>query len=243
MQTDRTTVVIPTYNERENLPLIAAAVLDLGYRLMVVDDNSPDGTGELADTLAAESDRMSVLHRPEKAGLGPAYTHAFTVALENDSVCIVQMDADFSHDPASIPRLVDAIEAGADLAIGSRYVTGGSMPDWPLLRRLISRGGNFYAGRMLGLHVRDATAGFRAWRAVPLARLDFRDTEASGYGFQVEMAWRAQRAGLDITEVPIVFRDRTRGHSKMNGRIVAEAMGLVTRWGVGRMLGRRSGPS
>ena len=148
------------------------------------------------------------------------------------------MDADFSHDPAAIPALVDAVERGADLAIGSRYVPGGSMPDWPLVRRLISRGGNVYAGLLLGLRVKDATAGFRCWRASSLDRLAFSEAEASGYGFQVEMAWMAQRAGMEIVEVPITFRDRTRGTSKMNGAIVAEAMKLVTQWGLGRMTGR-----
>jgi dolichol-phosphate mannosyltransferase len=154
--------------------------------------------------------------------------------------CIVQMDADFSHDPAAVPQLVAAIDAGADLAIGSRYVPGGSMPDWPLPRRLISRGGNVYAGIMLGLRVRDATAGFRCWRTRGLALVDFASAEASGYGFQVEMAWKAQRAGLKVVEVPIVFRDRTRGASKMNGAIVVEAMKLVTQWGLKRMAPGRS---
>jgi dolichol-phosphate mannosyltransferase len=238
VQSDRVTVVIPTYNELENLPLIAEAVTSHGYRLLIVDDGSPDGTGELADRLANEADLISVLHRPAKQGLGPAYGHAFTQvigAVQAD--CIVQMDADFSHDPASIPDLVAAVASGADLAIGSRYVPGGSVPDWPLLRRLISRGGNVYAGIMLGLHVKDATAGFRCWSASALERLDFGTAEASGYGFQVEMAWMAQRAGMRIVEVPIVFRDRTRGSSKMNGAIVAEAMKLVTVWGWHRLTG------
>ena len=239
MQSDRVTVVIPTYNEVANLPLIAEAVAELGYRLLIVDDGSPDGTGELADRLAENSTLISVLHRPSKQGLGPAYGQAFGQLIEsNQSDCIVQMDADFSHDPAAIPALVDAVERGADLAIGSRYVPGGSMPDWPLVRRLISRGGNVYAGLLLGLRVKDATAGFRCWRASSLDRLAFSEAEASGYGFQVEMAWMAQRAGMEIVEVPITFRDRTRGTSKMNGAIVAEAMKLVTQWGLGRMTGR-----
>jgi len=235
VRSDRVTVVIPTYNERENLPLIAEAVLAHGYRLIIVDDDSPDGTGELADMLSLDFDGMTVIHRDEKAGLGPAYAHAFSVALETDAACIVQMDADFSHDPEAIPSLVEEIDAGADLAIGSRYVKGGSMPDWPMPRRLISRGGNLYAGMMLGLKLADATAGFRAWRTDRLRELPFEAAQASGYGFQVEMAWNAERAGFEITEVPIVFRDRTRGTSKMNGRIVAEAMLLVTRWGLGRL--------
>ena len=240
MQTDRVTVVIPTYNEVANLPLIAEAVTALGYRLLIVDDRSPVGTGEPADRLAEDSALISVLHRPSKQGLGPAYGQAFGLLIESDQPdCIVQMDADFSHDPAAIPSLVEAIDGGADLAIGSRYVPGGSMPDWPLLRRLISRGGNVYAGLLLGLRVKDATAGFRAWRATSLEQLAFAGAEASGYGFQVEMAWMAQRAGMTIVEVPITFRDRTRGSSKMNGAIVAEAMKLVTQWGFGRLTGRR----
>ena len=239
MQTDLVTVVIPTYNEAENLPLIATAVTDLGYRLLVVDDGSPDGTGALADDLSAESPLISVLHREAKQGLGPAYGHAFGSLIDAGTAeLIVQMDADFSHDPAAIPQLVAAVVAGADLAIGSRYVRGGAMPDWPLLRRLISRGGNVYAGMMLGLGVRDATAGFRCWRAASLAQLDYKDAEASGYGFQVEMAWMAERAGLSVVEVPIVFRDRTRGTSKMNGAIVVEAMRLVTVWGIRRITRR-----
>lgn len=240
MLSDRVTVVIPTYNEAANLPLIAEAVTDLGYRVLIVDDGSPDGTGELADHLAENSNLIAVLHRSSKQGLGPAYADAFGMVIESGgSDIIVQMDADFSHDPAAVPSLVEAVDRGADLAIGSRYVPGGSMPDWPLLRRLISRGGNVYAGSLLGLGVKDATAGFRAWRAPSLERLAFADAEASGYGFQVEMAWMAQRAGLSTVEVPITFRDRTRGSSKMNGAIVAEAMKLVTQWGVGRLFGRR----
>ncbi len=240
MQTDRVTVVIPTYNEVANLPLIAEAVTDLGYRLLIVDDGSPDGTGDLADRIAEASTLVSVLHRPSKQGLGPAYAQAFGQLIESGRAeCIVQMDADFSHDPTAIPSLVEAVDSGADLAIGSRYVPGGSMPDWPLARRLISRGGNVYAGLLLGLGVKDATAGFRCWRTSSLQRLAFATAEASGYGFQVEMAWMAQRAGLTIVEVPITFRDRTRGSSKMNGAIVAEAMRLVTQWGMGRLFGRR----
>jgi dolichol-phosphate mannosyltransferase len=239
VQTDRVTVVIPTYNEVANLPLIAEAVTDLGYRLLIVDDGSPDGTGDLADRIAEASALVSVLHRPSKQGLGPAYAQAFGQLIESGRAdCIVQMDADFSHDPIAIPSLVEAVDSGADLAIGSRYVPGGSMPDWPLARRLISRGGNVYAGLLLGLGVKDATAGFRCWRTSSLQRLAFATAEASGYGFQVEMAWMAQRAGMTIVEVPITFRDRTRGSSKMNGAIVAEAMKLVTQWGLGRLFRR-----
>lgn len=235
MPTDRVTVVIPTYNERDNLSHIASAVTHQGYRLLVVDDSSPDGTGEVADRLAVSEPRMSVLHRPHKEGLGPAYAAGFDRALGEGAEIVVEMDADFSHDPTDLPRLVRAIDEGADLAIGSRYVPGGSTPDWPLARRLISRGGNIYARLMLGLKVRDATAGFRAFRADALRRLPYQTARASGYAFQVEMAYRASLAGLNVVEVPISFRDRTRGTSKMGMGIVIEAMRLVTIWGLSRM--------
>jgi dolichol-phosphate mannosyltransferase len=232
---DRITVVVPTYNERANLPHLAAAVRLGGYRLLVVDDGSPDGTGDVAEALAANDSEMSVHHRPQKLGLGPAYADGFDLALAAGAEVVVEMDADFSHNPVDIPRLVEAVEAGADLAIGSRYVPGGSTPDWPLRRRFLSRGGNTYARIMLGIPVRDATAGFRAFRADALRRLPYRQAEASGYGFQVEMAWRAHQLGLHIAEVPIVFRDRESGTSKMSQDIVIEAMKLVTLWGLGRV--------
>lgn len=235
MPTDRVTVVIPTYNERENLSHIAAAVTHQGYRLLVVDDSSPDGTGDLADRLAATETRMSVLHRRRKEGLGPAYAAGFDRALEDGAEIVIEMDADFSHDPTDLPRLVRAVDEGADLAIGSRYVRGGSTPDWPLGRRLISKGGNLYARVMLGVPIRDATAGFRAFRAEPLRSLPYKAAQASGYAFQVEMAMRAHQAGLKVVEVPISFRDRTRGTSKMGTGIVIEAMRLVTIWGLRRM--------
>lgn len=203
--------------------------------MLVVDDSSPDGTGEVADRLAVSEPRMSVLHRPHKEGLGPAYAAGFDRALGEGAEIVVEMDADFSHDPTDLPRLVRAIDEGADLAIGSRYVPGGSTPDWPLVRRLISRGGNIYARLMLGLKVRDATAGFRAFRADALRRLPYQTARASGYAFQVEMAYRASLAGLKVVEVPISFRDRTRGTSKMGTGIVIEAMRLVTIWGLARM--------
>jgi dolichol-phosphate mannosyltransferase len=240
VSTERVTVALPTYNELENLPQIAPSIVAHGYRLLIVDDGSPDGTGALADRLAADDPVISVLHRPRKEGLGPAYAAAFDHALAEGAEVIIEMDADFSHDPADLPRLVAAIRAGADLAIGSRYVPGGSTPDWPIVRRFISRAGNIYARMMLGLPIRDATAGFRAFRAEALRALPYREARASGYGFQVEMAWRAHQRGLAITEVPISFRDRTRGTSKMGPRIVAEAMMLVTVWGLGRLVGRTS---
>ena len=234
MSPDQVTVVVPTYNERENLDDIVRAVMAHGYRVMVVDDSSPDGTGEIADGLAEGHEKVSVLHRTSKQGLGPAYAAAFDQLLDGDFDVIIEMDADFSHDPADLPRLLEAIEAGADLVIGSRYVPGGDTPDWPLIRRMISQGGNLYARVMLGISVADATAGFRAFRSEALRRLPYASAEASGYGFQVEMAWRASEAGLTITEVPVSFKDRTRGKSKMGLKIVVEAMWLVTVWGLGR---------
>lgn len=240
MRPDQVSVVVPTYNERDNLESLAEAVTAHGYHLLIVDDGSPDGTGELADRLAADNPSLEVLHRPEKQGLGPAYSAGFdhVLASRPETEVVVEMDADFSHDPADLPRLVAAVEAGADLAIGSRYVPGGDTPDWPLLRRLISRGGNLYARVMLGIPIRDATAGFRAFRRQALSRLPYRAARASGYGFQVEMALRAVEAGMRVVEVPVVFRDRTRGTSKMGAAIVWEAMLLVTRWGLARW-GRR----
>ncbi len=239
MESSRVTVVVPTYNEVENLTDLTRAVRAHGYRVMVVDDNSPDGTGALADRLGETDDCVSVLHRPGKQGLGVAYADAFDRIIASDRAdVVVEMDADFSHDPADLPRLVAAVEAGADVAIGSRYVPGGSTPDWPPLRRLISHGGNWYARTMLGMSVRDSTAGFRAFAVDALRRLPYAQTRASGYGFQVEMAWRAGTLGLTVVEVPITFRDRTRGRSKMGWRIVVEAMWLVTVWGMGRL--RRS---
>jgi len=232
---ERVTVVVPTYNERENLPDLTRAVTDLGYNVLVVDDASPDGTGDIADRLSRDNQRISVMHRTAKEGLGPAYAAAFDHLLSGDTEVVVEMDADFSHDPADLPRLVKAIEEGADVAIGSRYVPGGSTPDWPVHRRLISRAGNRYARVMLGTPIHDSTAGFRAFTRTALARLPYQDAEASGYGFQVEMAWRAHQRGLAIVEVPISFKDRKRGTSKMGLRIVAEAMWLVTVWGLGRL--------
>jgi dolichol-phosphate mannosyltransferase len=178
---------------------------------------------------------MSVLHRRRKEGLGRAYVAGFERALGEGAEIVIEMDADFSHDPADLPRLVRAVDDGADLAIGSRYIPGGATPDWPLTRRLISRGGNIYVRVMLGIPIRDATAGFRAFRSDALRTLPYQQTRASGYAFQVEMALRASEAGLNVVEVPITFRDRTRGTSKMDSGIVLEAMKLVTTWGFGRM--------
>ena len=233
MLPDRVTVVVPTYNEKENLSDLVSAVTAQGYRVLVVDDSSPDGTGELAEEIAAGNQLVSVMHRARKEGLGRAYAAAFDQLLRSAHAdVIVEMDADFSHDPADLPRLVEAVEKGADIAIGSRYVPGGATPDWSLTRKILSRGGNLYSRVRLGHGVRDSTAGVRAFRADALSRLPYGEARASGYGFQVEMAWRASRAGLKIAEVPVVFRDRSRGTSKMGGKIVLEAMWLVTLWGL-----------
>lgn len=228
------TVVIPTYNERENLESIVTAVIRFGYRVLVVDDDSPDGTGDLADGLASTSELVRVAHRTSKQGLGSAYADGFRRAMDAGAEILCEMDADFSHDPATLPRLVAAVDRGADLAIGSRYVEGGAVPDWPFHRRVLSKGGNAYAKAMLRLPVNDATAGFRAFRRDALTLLHPETCLASGYAFQVEMTWRAVRKGMRIEEVPITFRDRTAGKSKMGLPIVLEAMWLVTRWGVTR---------
>ncbi len=224
-------VIVPTYNEIDTIEGIAASVRRHGYRLLIVDDASPDGTGERVDALTARDRGVSVLHRDHKAGLGRAYAAGFAQAQALGGKIFCEMDADFSHDPADLPRLVEAIDGGADVAIGSRYVPGGGTEGWPWHRKAISKGGNRYASLMLGIEINDATAGFRAFRADAVRVLDPGTCEASGYAFQVEMTWRARRAGLRIAEVPIVFRERTVGSSKMSTGIAVEAMRLVTRWG------------
>ena len=231
----RVVIVMPTYNERENvvsiLEAIRAAVPAAG--VLVVDDNSPDGTGALADGAAARLGDMTVLHREGKAGLGAAYRHGFTVALDGGADVVVSMDSDFSHDPTVIPAMLAAVEAGADVVIGSRYVQGGGTVDWPLHRQFLSRYGNRYAGWILGMKVRDCTAGFRAYRADALRRIDPWSTTAEGYAFLTEITRRIARRGLHVVETPIIFRDRTKGTSKMSGRIVVESMVLITRLGLG----------
>ena len=224
-------VVMPTYNEAENISAIAAAVRAHGYRLLIVDDGSPDGTGDIADGLAAADSGIEVLHRSEKSGLGQAYAAGFDTAATLNGTIFCEMDADFSHNPSDLPRLIAAIDDGADLAIGSRYVPGGGTEGWPWHRQAISRGGNRYAALMLGIHVKDATAGFRAFRSGAIAKLDPASCDASGYAFQVEMARRAEEADLRITEIPIQFKEREAGASKMSTAIAIEAMRLVTRWG------------
>jgi dolichol-phosphate mannosyltransferase len=239
---DDVLVVLPTYNEAENLEAIASAILEQGPRLLVVDDGSPDGTGDIADRLA-QNDRVAVLHRSEKGGLGPAYAAGFAWGLEHGAEILCEMDADFSHDPADLPRLFAAVDDGADLAIGSRYVRGGGVENWPWRRRALSRGGNLYANLMLGVRIGDMTSGFRAFRADALQTLHPEDCRSSGYAFQIEMAWRARRMGFKVVEVPITFRDREAGDSKMSTNIAIEAIRLVTVWGLGRMVGRVPWPS
>ena len=230
-----TWVVLPTYNEAENLPGIAAAILAAlpGATLLVVDDGSPDGTGRLADELAGHDPRVRVRHRPAKQGLGRAYLDGFGVALTGGADTVVQMDADWSHDPGSLPMLVAAIETrGADLAIGSRYVAGGRVEGWGLGRRLISQGGSTFARIVLCLAPHDLTGGFKAWRATVLAGIPFDGVHAGGYVFQIEMTYRASRSGARVREIPITFRDRRVGQSKMSRRIVGEALIVVLklRW-------------
>ncbi|MFN2612468.1 MAG: polyprenol monophosphomannose synthase [Solirubrobacterales bacterium] len=221
-----TWVILPTYNEAGNLAEMLAAIRACakGVHVLVVDDSSPDGTGEIADRAAAESDQVSVLHRAVKEGLGPAYIAGFRVALDAGAELIVEMDADFSHDPADLPKLLGATgEGGADLVIGSRYVPGGGVTDWGPARRAISRGGSAYARTVLGLGVRDLTGGFKVFRRRVLEALDLDTVEARGYAFQVEMTYRAMQLGFHVVEVPITFRERRVGASKMSGSIVAEA--------------------
>jgi dolichol-phosphate mannosyltransferase len=222
-------VILPTYDEAENLERIVGAVLEnlpATGRVLVVDDNSPDGTGAIADRLAAENERIRVLHRERKEGLGPAYLAGFRVALEAGAERIVEMDADFSHDPAYLPKLIGAADH-FDLVIGSRYVPGGGVTDWGPLRRFISRGGSTYARVALGLPIRDLTGGFKCFRREVLEAINLDTIEARGYAFQVETTYRAIKAGFRVVEIPIVFRDRADGTSKMSRSIVAEAIWRV----------------
>ncbi len=227
-------LILPTYNEAENVKAIvkaagevlAAAAPD-GFRVLIVDDGSPDGTGRLADELAVEKDWVGVLHRTEKNGIGPAYLAGFRHALEHGAGYVMEMDSDFSHDPADLARLLAAVKDGADLALGSRYVPGGGVSDWGMLRRFISQGGSTYARLMLGLHVKDLTGGFKCFRREVLEAIHFDGVRSQGYAFQVELTYRAVQAGFKVVEVPIVFRDRQEGQSKMSWRIAAEAMWLV----------------
>ena len=236
---DRVAVIMPTYNERANIEAMVGRVRRAvpGADLLVVDDNSPDGTGEVADKLAAEDSHVHVLHRERKAGLGAAYIAGFRWALDQGYGVVVEMDADGSHLPEELPRLLDAL-AGADLVLGSRYVPGGTVVNWPKSREMLSRGGNTYARLMLGIKIQDATGGYRAYRASTLRKISLDEVESQGYCFQIDLATRAIRAGLRVIEVPITFVERVHGTSKMSRAVVAEALWRVTVWGI---TGRRRG--
>ena len=222
----RATICLPTYNERDNLePMLRAlaAILRDGDRVLVIDDASPDGTGELADSLAAELAGVEVIHREEKQGLGPAYIAGFRRALAEDADLVVQIDCDFSHDPAVVPSLIAAAEAGADVVLGSRYVPGGAIPNWTIPRRIVSKFGNYYARLWLQSPIHDMTGGFRCYRRKVIEAIDLDSVHSRGYAFQVEIAYRVRRAGFRVVEVPITFRDRERGVSKMSRAIMVEA--------------------
>ena len=227
-------LILPTFNEAENVEaIVGAAAAQLasaapdGYRILVVDDGSPDGTGRIADRLAAADDHVEVLHRTQRSGLGPAYLAGFRHALAAGAGRLIEMDADFSHDPADLPRLLAAVERGADLALGSRYVPDGSVVDWGILRRALSRGGCAYARTVLGLDVRDLTGGFKCFRREVLEAIDLDTVRSHGYAFQVELTYRAVANGFTVTEVPIVFRDRVLGTSKMSPLIAVEAIWML----------------
>jgi dolichol-phosphate mannosyltransferase len=237
MSVPRAVVCLPTYNERENLERMIAALEPLGVDVLVIDDNSPDGTGEIADRLAAERDWVSVLHRPRKDGLGPAYVAGFGEVLRGDAEFVLEMDCDFSHDPADVPRLIQACADGADFALGSRYVAGGGTENWGILRRLVSRGASVYT-RILLMPVHDSTGGFKCFRREVLETVDIDAISSKGYAFQIELTYRALRAGFRVAEVPILFRDRTHGRSKMSRGIFLEAVARVPALRLAALTGR-----
>ena len=224
-------VIIPTYNEAENVEPITRAVLAADPRLdvLVVDDNSPDGTGSMADALSRAEPRVHVLHRAAKEGLGRAYLAGFDWALARPYACVMEMDADFSHDPRYLPRFLAEIDAGADLVLGSRYVEGGGTVNWGIARQIISRGGSLYARSILGVQVHDLTGGFKCFRREALEALDLPSVRSTGYAFQIELTYRALRRGLKVKEIPIVFEDRRVGKSKMSRKIFLEAVTMVWR--------------
>ncbi len=239
---EQAVVIVPTYNERANIGEVARRLFDAAadrVDLLVIDDGSPDGTAEFVRELAEGPHDVHLLERSGKQGLGTAYVLGFNWALERGYSAVVEMDADLSHDPADVPRLLDAL-ADADLVIGSRYVPGGGVRNWSRFREALSRGGNFYARTWLGFGVRDSTSGFRAYRAEMLRRLDLRDVRSEGYAFQIELTRKVFRAGGRIREVSIMFVEREQGESKMSRRIVLEAIARVTRWGIADRFGRRS---
>lgn len=220
-------VCLPTYNERDNLEPMLRALGGKGVHVLVIDDNSPDGTGELADRLAGGLDYVDVLHRERKEGLGPAYLAGFRRALARGAELVLEMDCDFSHDPADVPRLIAAVEGGADLALGSRYVPGGSVGNWGLVRRFVSAGGSWYARLLLGAPIHDLTGGFKCYRRRVLETIDLDSIHSKGYAFQIETTYRTLRAGFRVVEIPIHFVDREEGGSKMSKAIVVEAVWKV----------------
>lgn len=235
----RVLVVLPTYNESENIEHVLRRIRESlpEAGVLVVDDGSPDGTAELAERIGKELGEVEIMRRAAKSGLGSAYRAGFAWGIEHGWDVMIEMDADLSHDPGQLPRLVAPIDANrADLVVGSRYIPGGSIPNWSWHRRLLSQGGNIYASAMLGLHVTDSTSGFRAYRSEVLRRVDLGAVRADGYGFQIEMVYEVLGAGGRVTEVPITFVDRVEGKSKMSGAIVIEALVLVTVWGLKRLL-------
>ena len=238
MQVPKAVVCLPTYNELENLEPMLRALGDKNVRVLVIDDNSPDGTGWLADRLAQELDYVDVLHRERKEGLGPAYLAGFRRALSDGAELVLEMDCDFSHNPNDVPRLLAAVEQGADLALGSRYVPGGGVRNWGLIRRVISAGGSLYARVLLGVKVRDLTGGFKCYRRAALEAIDLDGVESKGYAFQIETTYRVLRAGFKVVEVPITFADREVGGSKMSRAIVAEAIWKVPGLRLAALLGR-----
>jgi len=238
VQVPKAVVCLPTYNEVENLERMLRALGDKDVRVLVIDDNSPDGTGRLADRLAQELDYVDVLHRDHKEGLGPAYLAGFRRALSDGAELVLEMDCDFSHDPNDVPRLLAAVEQGADLALGSRYVPGGGVRNWGLMRRVISAGGSLYARVLLGVEVQDLTGGFKCYRRAALEAIDLDGVESKGYAFQIETTYRVLRAGFKVVEVPITFADREVGGSKMSRAIVAEAIWKVPGLRLAALLGR-----
>jgi dolichol-phosphate mannosyltransferase len=232
------TVCLPTYNERENLEKMVRSLAPLGVSVLVIDDNSPDGTGEIADRLAAELPNVSVLHRERKEGLGPAYLAGFRRALADGAELVLEMDCDFSHDPNDVPRLIEACEGGADLALGSRYVPGGGTANWGIVRRIISWGGSFYARVILGVRIRDLTGGFKCYRRRVLETIGLDAVHSKGYAFQIETTYRTLRKGFRVVEIPIRFADRTEGTSKMSRAIVLEAVTKVPSLRLDALAGR-----
>ena len=232
------TICLPTYNERENLEPMLRALAPHDVNVLVIDDSSPDGTGELADRLAVELDFVSVLHRGRKEGLGPAYLAGFRRALADGAQLVLEMDCDFSHDPADVPRLIDACRQGADLALGSRYVPGGATANWGLGRRIVSWGGSFYARAVLGVRIHDLTGGFKCYRREVLETIDLDAIRSKGYAFQIEGTYRTLRKGFRVVEVPIRFVDRTTGQSKMSRAIFLEAVQRVPALRLAALTGR-----